>query len=1082
MNIRGGSQTDDERTNQRRKKKTQELLDQMTENNISSIEDQVEKIIKDISKSTARGKDQIIVSIRSNLKMTKGEVEGAIKSKEYKKKALDKIKKYEKEKDINKSNKYEKEIRELIEKIEGRGSEYIKNQLESLFRKAKKSRTPKLNEQGLGFIRMRSSERGPTKSYNLQMINFENVKSYEEYFEIIYSYIIENGFTKEAESIIIKFTFKNGRDTLFKSFKYIIDDNKKTNKKNFIDFLNFYKEFNLKTQDEIDKFIDKYNFRNTYDRVDKKTLDHYEMIGNREEPFILDMEELDIVVIFKNPFGGARSKGIVDIQHPKMYLKSLPQDSDEKDDCLFVCLRFLSEKKVTSKNKGIRSRIECGKGPISIDYLDQLEEIFEINVNVLGDEQEPYRVSKGTYEKSGTLALINNHYYVYLGSKEEPKKRNKKDDKVYKKIFRFWDLETVYDRNQDFKLFPYSIVWYCVKEEDIENWKYDKEMYKEAYFRFGTDFGKKKNIIRSFIKDMKNCEEGYKYIDVSYNGSRFDDFFRLEELINNDMFPEIFYANNSLLGTTYSGHKTFDLCRFTMCPLKNACEAYKTNPVKIEGFSHKEPQKAFDQGELQDWLSENHNELEKYNKYDVFSLCDLFVKVRKVVKQLTGKYIEDYMTIGQLSIDHWKSTLDKPYKTLCPEMPEKVWRFIRSSVIAGRCEAPQGKKHLKTDLKMVDVISLYPSVMAFLNKSYPVGKHKETDVYVKGKMGIYNVTIHKQPEKHDIIKCIVPDREGDVLDWQTDKVLEDVVIESVTLECLIDYGVKVEVKEGIFWEESRSDLFTKYCVTFADEKKRQDHLRSIGSPEYNPALREMCKLFLNALSGKVIQNIYSGTYLLCKTEQEMWRFKEKVEKGSFEYLGCGSIHICYGRVEEPYKASTAKPCHLGVFIYGHARDHMYRNIIHDYKVYYTDTDSALLKKREYEKLIKNKPELFSSKDFGKLEEELGEGAREAVICGKKMYAIWNDDNQKKDKIKCKGISKNNCWIRCDKYEEGDEDIEHIIDSGKYPNFEDGRAKDFFKALYRGKDIYVFSSRLKKSLRTQGPTIKQIFMKKKISAK
>ena len=49
---------------------------------------------------------------------------------------------------------------------------------------------------------------------------------------------------------------------------------------------------------------------------------------------------------------------------------------------------------------------------------------------------------------------------------------------------------------------------------------------------------------------------------------------------------------------------------------------------------------------------------------------------------------------------------------------------------------------------------------------------------------------------------------------------------------------------------------------------------------------------------------------------------------------------------------ASKPSQLGVFIYAHARAHMYNNIFSKVPCLYTDTDSALLYEEDYDELLK----------------------------------------------------------------------------------------------------------------------------------
>ena len=49
-------------------------------------------------------------------------------------------------------------------------------------------------------------------------------------------------------------------------------------------------------------------------------------------------------------------------------------------------------------------------------------------------------------------------------------------------------------------------------------------------------------------------------------------------------------------------------------------------------------------------------------------------------------------------------------------------------------------------------------------------------------------------------------------------------------------------------------LFGKYVDTFYKEKQNQDALKKSKDSLYNPALRETIKLYLNSLTGKLVED------------------------------------------------------------------------------------------------------------------------------------------------------------------------------------------------------------------------------------
>jgi hypothetical protein len=95
------------------------------------------------------------------------------------------------------------------------------------------------------------------------------------------------------------------------------------------------------------------------------------------------------------------------------------------------------------------------------------------------------------------------------------------------------------------------------------------------------------------------------------------------------------------------------------------------------------------------------------------------------------------------------------------------------------------------------------------------------------------------------------------LDWKC-KTEETYYCTSVDIEVLRKAGNYVKVIKGYEFDAyiTGDKLFACLNV-FKDEKIRQDCYKSINSLSYNVAMREVCKLYLNSLSGKVIQRNYT---------------------------------------------------------------------------------------------------------------------------------------------------------------------------------------------------------------------------------
>jgi hypothetical protein len=92
----------------------------------------------------------------------------------------------------------------------------------------------------------------------------------------------------------------------------------------------------------------------------------------------------------------------------------------------------------------------------------------------------------------------------------------------------------------------------------------------------------------------------YTYRFISFNGSSFDDYFLINQAVDDDEnVQSCIFSNKSIIGLTFSYGKCWDLRKYlTMGSLADNCKAFDSYPKKVEGFDHRLPQKAFDAGKL----------------------------------------------------------------------------------------------------------------------------------------------------------------------------------------------------------------------------------------------------------------------------------------------------------------------------------------------------------------------------------------------------------------------------------------------------------------------------------------------------
>ena len=160
----------------------------------------------------------------------------------------------------------------------------------------------------------------------------------------------------------------------------------------------------------------------------------------------------------------------------------------------------------------------------------------------------------------------------------------------------------------------------------------------------------------------------------------------------------------------------------------------------------------------------------------------------------------------------------------------------------------------------VDITSQYPA--SLIHSRIPVGFSHWTNEYEENSYGFYRLKNLKF-ETDYTLKPIAKKYDSGVLNWNTGNFIEEIYIDSYTIEYLKKYyGLKSfdvcddDKKGGLVSckDIDSSKLFGKYVSTFFNEKKRQDKLKDDKSPDYNPALRETIKLYLNSLTGKLVES------------------------------------------------------------------------------------------------------------------------------------------------------------------------------------------------------------------------------------
>jgi hypothetical protein len=685
----------------------------------------------------------------------------------------------------------------------------------------------------------------------------------------------------------------------------------------------------------------------------------------------------------------------------------------------------------------------------------------------------------------------------YFWAKRPPKKNAKEGEKIrYKTEILVYDLETVFDELTG-NLKPYSCGWYIF---DIN--REDSDFSKEnCRMTFGFD------CMDGLIDEIASAPRDVRYLITSFNGAKFDNFILAQSLAKSEMLHDLFFTSNQIRDIRSGRHSTLDLCKLCPMTLDNACEGFKTQPVKVAGFEHSTPQHYYSINKLDEWLTTERKRLVDYLNGDVMSTCSLAVKLNQSLKALTNisPLEEGIGTIAGLSWEGFYRRCADELKKGNRVMPvacktEKADKLMRGAIIGGRTQNFKYAGFIsEEEAFMVDVCSLYPTTMsgakselmpeALMYGFYPIGEEIETTEYKEGKLGVYNVIIKRQPTPN-----IIPYREKDKPhNWKFEGEFTS-IISNVSIELIRYYGGEVDVLDGYYYEDSTREMFKSFLSPIILEKSAQDGLKERKSPDYNPAMRETSKLIMNSLSGKFAQKNYDDLAILSKGRLNQLASEKKFVDGKATrwYPICGEMCLLVGKKELKYNQKKTKPVAVSVFIYEHSRAFMYHILYKEYNPIYTDTDSAILLKDDYLKFREKFPQLNPDKrlkDLGDIECELypREGQK-MIICQPKCYYInGNDDKgQKIVKAKVKGVNykrdkfiRNKMkakWIETRKlatvHDIFTNDVDEEVESLKDP-------QKLFEALSENKTAFVLCSSLRKGLDEGGFIIKQVYTVKNL---
>lgn len=652
---------------------------------------------------------------------------------------------------------------------------------------------------------------------------------------------------------------------------------------------------------------------------------------------------------------------------------------------------------------------------------------------------------------------------------------DKRDGRFYQRSFvnhkttRYlgFDFETVVHRSHSYAM-PYACSLIVYNDKGKELRRYTKISPDEEAVRA--------HLCRALQQERpKSLDEGV-YL-IGYNNSRFDNFMLHQSVTEHRLrYNDPFVVKGAILGMSVEDIVVKDLYRFVMAPLKKGCKDFGCKLGKGELLHWKYQQAYYDGDEsFAKYLTRKETKVERYVERDVASMMELWFRCKATYLELTGLHIEDYHTLASIGYAHYKKVVPKDLWEMRPKITKDLEDFVRQAVCGGRSQVFVTGHH-KVDVALVDVKSQYPHEMS--SNKYPLGDVKWTKRYQRGKIGLYEVVVGKQPK----VKMVAYN-DGNSTNWEYHKSFTRVV-SNVSIELMEEYGVSYQVKRGCYWSKS-AFVFKDHMEELYKTKRAQDEWKTKGDSRYNPSLRNIVKLLMNSLSGKMVERTHTTHVALVQTKAQLQRFLAQVKEDTIQEIHSSTRSLTY--LKGDLKDENVKrnvPIVWGILIYEYSRAHMYRDLYSKVEgLIATETDSLLATKKGILAHQKRYPELYGDA-MGQLDVEYLDQSIKSIAISKKCLALYNGVTGEVVKSTFKGVNQSN-----DKVITTKEYTKLVTEEAKYRWYWDetkGTKVDVetYKRLANGERVTILCSQLTRVLKPKSSTspeplahIRQVFLLK-----
>lgn len=613
---------------------------------------------------------------------------------------------------------------------------------------------------------------------------------------------------------------------------------------------------------------------------------------------------------------------------------------------------------------------------------------------------------------------------------EDPKIRESK--RKSKSIIAAGDTETYVNKNNVLVPFCLCLVYNDNKGEIIKKSFYGSSCQRE-FINYLYD-NKIREVYFHNLKFDGWLFKDFQIVDMVYHACR---LYRLCILVGDKEKKKIYFKDSLALIPT---------------KLKNFPRMFKLNDMEKELYPYNkinedvinnndlsidDCKSEFNNQDFNDFKNMLKNkEFINNDKIDIKSLteyycirdCEILYYGLKKFEEMSMNLFDNinglrFLTISSLS---YYIMTEQSFSDL-PSYCGDVKKFIRLAIRGGRCMVANNKKYkINEDIVDFDACSLYPSAMSrlYLPKGQVYGCKDKNQIKIIYKCLMDEDQVIKSSTKFIsamIIKCkilkvgknrsfpLLSYVENNLTNYTNDMIGKEVYLTHIELQDFIKYQEgEVEMLECIYWAGDKD-------TRMAEKIKYYYDLRAQYKKEGNQ-LQEVLKLFMNSSYGKTIQK---------DTETED-RIFNKIDTDRF-------LKNNYGRIKEVIEinkksywikldgSSTTSyiPVQIGCFILGMSKRIMNEVICtaedNNIDVYYQDTDSIHIKKKDVESLAKAFEASFGRELIGV---EMGQfhvdfplinnketWSKKSIFLGKKCYidCLTNIDGEEEDFIRMKGV-------------------------------------------------------------------------------